>query len=177
MPTNLELKVKLKSFDKTKEILKNINAEFIHVLIQKDVYYKISGGLLKLRLENTKDSLLPDKQSLIKYNRDEKGADRFSNYDVLNFSSGKTEEFFNSIFKVEAVVQKTRQLYLFDNTRIHLDEVKGLGKFLELETLVIKGKADAKKRFDFIKKSLMLNNLDEIKKSYRDLIIARNNIK
>jgi|GEM_PF-300352 predicted adenylyl cyclase CyaB len=177
MPTNLELKVKLKSFDEVKKILNNINAEFIHILIQKDVYYKIPDGLLKLRIENSDSSLLPERQSLIKYNRDEKGADRFSDYEVLNFSSGKTEKFFNSIFKIEAVVQKKRQLYLFENTRVHLDEVKGLGKFLELETLVIKGKTDAKKRFDFIKKTLMLDDLDEIKKSYRDLIIARNNKK
>ena len=52
--------------------------------------------------------------------------------------------------KVEAVVEKKRLLYMYDNTRIHLDEVKGLGKFLELETLVLSGLKDAKNRFNKI---------------------------
>lgn len=164
MPVNLELKIKLDSFKRVKKLLNEIDADFIKVLQQKDIYYKISGGLLKLRIEN-------NQQSIIKYLRDEKGSDRFSNYEVLKFSLGDVERFFGTIFKIEAVVEKKRHLYLFDNTRIHLDEVNDLGNFLELETLVINGKADAKKRFDFIKKSLELDEHREIKKSYRDLII------
>ena len=42
---------------------------------------------------------------------------------------------------------KERKLFWFNNTRIHLDEVKELGNFLELETLLLDGKADAEKRF------------------------------
>lgn len=164
MPLNLELKVKLKSFNKTKKLLEGINAEFIKTLNQKDVYYKIKGGLLKLRIEN-------DEQSIIKYLRDEKGKDRFSDYDFLRFSYGSAEKFFDSVFKTEAVVRKKRLLYMFDNTRIHLDSVKGLGNFLELETLVLDGKNDAKKRYEYIKKVLELEDIPELKKSYRDLII------
>ena len=165
MPLNLELKVKLNSFKRVNKLLKKLDAGFTKTLNQKDVYYKISGGLLKLRIEN-------GEQSIIKYLRDEKGKDRFSNYDYLKFSYGNAENFLKEILKIEAVVQKKRLLYMYDNTRIHLDTVKGLGYFLELETLVINGKNDAKKRFAFIKEALELNELAEIKKSYRDLIIA-----
>lgn len=165
MSLNLELKVKLESFKKVNKLLKEINAEFVKTLDQKDIYYKIRGGLLKLRIEN-------GEQSIIKYLRDEKGKDRFSNYDYLKFNYGNAEKFLKDIFKVEAVVQKKRLLYMFDNTRVHLDKVKGLGYFLELETLVLNGKNDAKKRFAFIKKVLELDGMKEIKKSYRDLIIA-----
>ncbi len=170
MPLNLELKVKLNSFRKTSGLLKKINADFIQALSQKDVYYRTSGGLLKLRIEN-------GKQSIIKYLRDEKGSERFSNYEFLKFESGNGESFFNNIFKIEAVVQKKRLLYIYDNTRIHLDTVKGLGRFLELETLVLKGKNDAKRRFAFVKKVLELEALPELKKSYRDLIISSKNSK
>ena len=36
---------------------------------------------------------------------------------------------------VRGVVEKTRRLYLWRHTRIHLDEVEGLGRFVELETV------------------------------------------
>lgn len=164
MPQNLELKVKLASHKEVKKHLKNIKASFIKTLNQKDVYYKIPNGLLKLRIEN-------GKQSIIKYMRNEKGKDRFSNYEVLHFSSGDSEKFFKDFFKIETVVEKKRKLFMYDYTRIHLDEVKGLGDFLELETLVINGKADAKKRFKTIIGLLDLVKYDEIRKSYRDLML------
>ena len=168
MPVNLELKVKLKSFSGVNKLLKEINAVFVKTLNQKDVYYKNHGELLKLRIEN-------GEQSIIKYLRDEKGSDRFSDYEVLDFKNGNAEKFFNKIFKIEAVVQKKRQLFMFDNTRVHLDLVKGLGNFLELETLVINGKADAKKRYSEIIKLLKLDQYQSIRKSYRNLMIESRN--
>jgi len=56
MPLNLELKVKLKSFTKVNKLLKEINAGFVKTLNQKDIYYKNTGGLLKLRIENGEQS-------------------------------------------------------------------------------------------------------------------------
>jgi len=169
MPVNLELKTKLKGHIKVQKILNSIGAEYEGILNQKDVYYSVPIGLLKLRIEN-------GGESLIYYNRDEKGKDRWSDYDYLLFSGSGAEKMFNKIFEVETIVQKKRQLFLYDNTRIHLDTVKKLGKYLELETLVIKGKSDAQKRFKHIMDLLELKDLPEIRKSYRDLMIENKNI-
>ncbi len=166
MPLNLELKVKLSSHAEIKDSLNLINAGFVKTLNQKDIYYKTGSGLLKLRIEN-------GEQSIIKYLRDESGSDRFSNYEVLHFSDGDAEKFFNDIFQIETVVEKKRLLYLYDNTRVHLDEVTGLGNFLELETLVLDGKDDAKKRYKTIIKLLSLDRYEAIKMSYRDLIMKK----
>jgi adenylate cyclase class 2 len=163
MQKNLELKIRCGSFAKIKKSLNEINAEFKGKLIQKDVYYKISKGLLKLRIENRH-------QSLIKYLRDEKGKDRWSDFQVLKFADGDAEEFLRQIFNIETVVEKKRLLYMYDDTRIHLDEVKGLGKFLELETLVLSGLPDAKKRFKKIISLLDLDFNNQIKNSYKILI-------
>ncbi len=163
MPKNLELKIYCSSFSGLKKTLKVINAEFSGELIQKDVYYKNEKGLLKLRIEN-------GEQSLIKYLRDEEGKDRWSDFHVLKFSGGNTEEFFNDIFEVEAVVEKKRLLYMYNNTRVHLDEVKGLGNFLELETLVLSGLKDAQNRFNKIIDLLGLDIKKQIKNSYKILI-------
>jgi len=72
-------------------------------------------------------------------------------------------------------------LYIFKNTRIHLDEVYGinelqhklkkLGFFLELENVILNGKA--KHEFDKIISLLNLNVEQQIRASYRDLITAK----
>ncbi len=167
MPSNLEIKIPLNNFDDVLKRIKQNDCEFKAELNQKDVYYKINEKLLKLRIEN-------GTCSLIKYLRDENAKDRFSNYEVLNISNPNAEEFFNDIFENYAVVEKKRILYLYDNTRIHLDEVKNLGMFLELETLVIAGKVDAIKRFNNVVSFLNLDVSTQIKASYKDLILDFN---
>ena len=166
MPINLEIKIQLDSQKSAKKVLNNLHAEFVKVINQKDVYYSMQGSLLKLRIED-------EGESLIKYNRDEKNPDRFSHYDVIYFKSSGSEKIFNSIFTVEAVVLKKRFLYLYNNTRIHLDTVQDLGTFMEFETLVINGMDDAKERFDFLINKFEIDKTKQIKCSYRDLILNK----
>lgn len=166
MPVNLELKIKIDSFDSLIEKLKSINAKQDSILLQKDIYYKIPDGLLKLRIEN-------GTKTLIFYNRDETSENRWSDFNLLKIKDDNAEEFLNKLFVVEEVVEKERKLFWFNNTRIHLDEVKELGNFLELETLVLDGKADAEKRFDEIVRLLNLDLSKQIKKSYKNLIAEK----
>jgi len=165
VPTNLELKIKVTSHQSLIKILEQIGAENKEKLIQKDVYYSIPNGLLKLRIEN-------GNESLIYCNRNENDKNRWSVFEVLKFANGKGEKFFNNLFDVEVIVKKKRELFYYDDTRIHLDTVKFLGKFLELETLVINSKVDAKKRFEKIISLLKLDESKQIRKSYRDLIMG-----
>ncbi len=163
MPTNLELKAKLDNFRKIKSLLKKINAEHCGILNQRDTYFKAKGFLLKLRRVN-------GEYELIKYIRDEKTKKRWSNFELLKIEGKNPEKYLSSFLKVEAVVEKKRELYMFKNTRIHLDTVKGLGKFIELETIVDKGKIDAQKRFNELVDLLDLDLTKQIKTSYRFLI-------
>ncbi|KAF0141962.1 MAG: adenylate cyclase [Stygiobacter sp.] len=165
MPLNLELKIKVNSHSPIESTLKKNGAEFRGILKQKDVYYKTKSGLLKLRVEGKSFTL-------IKYLRDEKGK-RWSNYELLDLRGKNPEKYLESFLNIEAVVEKKRKLYLYDNTRVHLDEVKGLGKFLELETLLVAGKSDATRRFDFVKQMLGIENHEQIRKSYRNLILKK----
>ncbi|HEV3416932.1 MAG TPA: CYTH domain-containing protein, partial [Pirellulales bacterium] len=41
-----------------------------------------------------------------------------------------------SALGIRVVVRKTRRIYLSQNVRIHLDEVDGLGSFLEFEAVL-----------------------------------------
>lgn len=162
MAYNLELKTKIKSFDFYENILNKICDEYKGIIKQKDIYYKFKNGLLKLRIEN-------NSYSLIKYLRDE-DKKRWSNYELLELKGKNPEKYLNDIFEVDIVVKKVRKVYLYKNTRVHLDDVKGLGKFLELETLLIKDRNDATKRFNEIKELLHLTDCIEIRKSYKNLL-------
>lgn len=166
MPLNLELKIKIDSFDSFIEKLKSINAKQDSVFLQKDIYYKVPTGLLKLRIEN-------GTKTLIYYNRNEVSENRWSDFNLLKIEDDNAEEFLSKLFVVEQIVEKERKLFWFNNTRIHLDEVKELGNFLELETLVLDGKADAEKRFDEIVQLLNLDLSKQIKKSYKNLIAEK----
>lgn len=164
MPINLELKCKVGSLRKFRLILRKAGGEYRGVLTQKDIYIKNNRALLKLRLQK-------EKNELIKYNRDESGRKRWSYYEILNVSGKAPENYFKSLFDVETVVEKKRELWIYKNTRIHLDKVKNLGLFLELETLVLNGKKEAGKRFNEIIRLLKLSTKNQILASYRDLML------
>lgn len=166
MAKNLEIKVQLKSHKDVKEILNKNKIRFKELLNQKDIYYKVNRGILKLRIEN-------DTQTLIFYDRNEKSKKRWSDYYLLDLSSTDANKYLKRFLDVMVIVKKRRELYLYKNTRIHLDYVQGLGYFLELETRVINGLNDAEKRFNYLLDLLELRSKKEIRASYKDLLLAK----
>lgn len=166
MPKNLEIKVKLTSHKEIKSILKKLKIPLKELLIQKDIYYKVKTGILKLRIEN-------NKQTLIFYDRNEKSKKRWSDYHLLEINNTDGNKYLKRFMDVLTIVDKKRELYLYKNTRIHLDHVKNLGYFLELETRVINGLKDAEKRFNYLLDVLNLRDRKEIRASYKDLLLKK----
>lgn len=166
MARNLEIKVKLDSHRVIKSILAKNKIRLSEVLHQKDIYYKVPSGLLKLRIENSK-------QTLIFYERNEKSKKRWSDYFLLDINSNDAENFFDKFLKRVIEVKKIRELYLFNNTRIHLDKVEKLGYFLELETRVVNGLRDAEKRFGYLVDLLDLKKYPELRNTYRNLLLEK----
>lgn len=167
MAINLELKISIISYEKLIENIYLNNIELNKTLLQKDIYYKFDKGLLKLREQN-------GEFQLVKYNRNEKGKDRWSHYSLLFLRGDNIEEYLNDLFEVEVIVEKERKLFLYKNTRIHLDKVKYLGNYLELET-VVEGisKEEAIIEFQNVVNFLELDMSTQIKKSYRDLMMEK----
>lgn len=166
MSQNIELKIKLETFNDILNILKKNEVQKEAVLKQRDIYYKQKDGLLKLRIYSTNGEV-------IYYKRDESAKDRVSNYQILNVDPKEAEEFFKYIFETEVEVKKVRFLYLYKNTRIHLDEVEGLGKFLELETVVKGSTEDGIDEFNSVVELLRLDTSKQLKSSYRTILLER----
>jgi len=166
MAKNLEIKVKLNSHKQVKEILKQNNIHLKGLLFQKDIYYKVNRGILKLRIENVT-------QTLIFYDRNEQSKKRWSDYYLIDLSKVDANIYLKRFLDVLVIVKKKRELFIYKNTRIHLDYVQGLGYFLELETRVVNGLKDAEKRFNYLLDLLDLRSKKEIRASYKDLLMKK----
>jgi predicted adenylyl cyclase CyaB len=108
------------------------------VIPQEDTFFPTVKGRLKLR------QLAPHHGQLVYYERTDASGPKRSNYSI--FETENPESLKNTLslaLGVRGVVRKTRTLYLVGQTRVHLDEVEGLGEFMELEVVLRAGQADA----------------------------------
>ena len=163
---NLEFKAKCDSLDALRGRLVDLQAENRHTMKQLDTYFNVPQGRLKLREINT------DKAELIYYERSDLAESRYSNYQVCDIPE---PEIFKQIatmaWGVKAVVEKRRELWMFGDTRIHLDEVKDLGQFVELETVIHnQTEAEAQAEHRLVKDTLGIKEEDLVSVSYSDLI-------
>jgi predicted adenylyl cyclase CyaB len=81
-----------------------------------------------------------DRGELIYYERSDQAGPKRSQYFISR--TGEPRQLLivlESAFGIRGIVRKKRWLYMVDNTRIHLDEVDGLGSFLELEVVLSPG--------------------------------------
>lgn len=126
---NVEYKAELRDLALAKMICQSIGATFIGVLEQTDTYFQIPAGRLKKR-EQTGEP-----PEWIFYDRDNRTKPKLSHFNIYTEEEAR-ERFGLAPLPVWIVVKKRRHLYLIGNVRIHLDEVEGLGAFLEFEAMV-----------------------------------------
>lgn len=167
---NIEIKVEAKSFQDIVTILINMKATPKEKLSQIDTYYLIKNSIrLKTREINKKNL------ELIYYKRANNQKSKKSSYDIMPYEYKNKQNLKNilkKIFGVKVIVRKERQLWIYKNTRIHLDQVKNLGKYIELETVIknISPKKAMEEHLSIINK-LELNKLKKVAHSYSDLML------
>lgn len=164
---NLELKVKYPDFTFVKKVCKSINAKHSGVLMQTDTFYKHNKGRLKLRNINNKQF------ELIYYNRTNTKTEKISEYEIIRMQDEMpVKKLLKEFLGVRGVVRKKRELYLWENVRIHLDAVRGLGKFLEFEIVCCnsKGLKAAPEKMKKLKKIFGISSKDLICVSYIDML-------
>ncbi len=128
---NIELKARLPNVEDARAVASRIGAEFVGELKQTDTYFAVANGRLKLR------QIEGQAAELIGYERPDDIASRTSRYRLVSVAEPDLmKQTLGDALDVLGVVEKTRQLYLFENVRIHLDQVRDLGSFLEFEAVL-----------------------------------------
>ncbi len=134
MATNLELKCRTKSLESAHTAARSLGIQPTEILLQTDVYFAVPSGRLKLRRIAGKPA------ELIQYDREDAPGARWSRYSRFEVSEPDVlQEMLANALGIRGIVQKTRTLYLYGAARIHLDNVEGLGAFLEFEIVETEG--------------------------------------
>jgi predicted adenylyl cyclase CyaB len=166
---NVEIKVRLRARARVERALARLPARDAGRESQFDVFYKCPHGRLKLR-ESSREGAV-----LIHYERADAPTLRTSDYALVRVADAEAlRRLLDVALGRCGEVRKERHLYLVDNVRVHLDEVEGLGSFLELEAVVDAAhpEPDCRARAAALLDSLGVAPGDELAVAYVDLLAA-----
>lgn len=165
---NIEIKASCSNPEIIEEILLENNAKYIGEDHQIDTYFNTKKGRLKLRegkIEN----------SLILYNRIETKGLKKS--EVILYKPKDDikdlKQILVNTLKIWVIVDKTRKIFFIDNVKFHIDNVKNIGSFIEIEAIDKEGNIGEEKLKEQCTKYIKLlkvKSSDLIDKSYSDLI-------
>ncbi len=164
---NIEIKARSTRNDKIRSILKSKNADFKGTDHQVDTYFKVPDGRLKLRQGNIENSLIFYRRE----NTSEPKESDVSLYRAKEISDLK-QVLINALGEL-VTVDKQREIYFIDNVKFHLDKVKNLGEFVEIEAI---GKQEKEretllKQCNYYLQLFEINEEDLISVSYSDMLL------
>ena len=165
---NIEFKARTNNIEALEEKLLSLNPQFIGEDHQKDTYYNVKTGRLKLREGNIENAL-------IWYQREDvKGAKQS---DILLYKhppDDALKNILNKVHGVKIIVDKIRKIYFVENVKFHFDRLEGLGTFVEVEAIDSNGEIGIEKlkeQCDFYINFLEIKTEDFMKKSYSDMMM------
>jgi adenylate cyclase, class 2 len=127
---NIELKATDLDPSASLEVCRALGAEDCGTIAQRDTYFEVARGGLKLREEQ------PGRPHLIQFERASEPQQRESRYRIIEVSDGTALcAALAAAIGIRGVVVKHRHLLLWQSVRIHLDAVEQLGTFIELEAV------------------------------------------
>jgi adenylate cyclase, class 2 len=165
---NFEFKAKASNIKLLEDKLLTLNPIFIGEDNQKDTYYNVQQGRLKLREGNIENAL-------IWYNRQDYAGAKQS--DILLYKHAPDEALKHILEKlhgIKVIVEKKRKIYFLDNIKFHFDRIELLGTFVEVEAIDKDGSIGLVKLQEQIKYYTSFFNVtknDFINVSYSDLLL------
>lgn len=134
MPRNIEIKARVDDLPALTTRVAALADAGPFEILQDDTFFPCAAGRLKLRVFSDVAG------ELIFYRREDREGPKESSYTVSPTSCpGSLREALELAYGVAGRIVKRRTLYLVGRTRVHLDQVAGLGNFLELEVVLEDG--------------------------------------
>ena len=167
LPSNIEIKARARNFDEIRRRAEELSKTSAEVIAQEDTFFRTPAGRLKLRI------FAEDRGQLIYYNRLDQEGPKRSDYHIAHTSDpANLRRVLELAYGIRGVVRKTRYLYLVGQTRVHLDDVDGLGQFMELEVVMREGQSDAEGQAiaEGLMESLGVEKTDLLDGAYMDLL-------
>jgi homotetrameric cytidine deaminase len=165
---NIELKARVPQPARTLELALALGAEDRGEIAQTDTYFARARGRLKLREQQ------PGDDELVQYRRADTASTRESEYRRVPVADAPAlRQALDAALGTLVVVQKRRRLLVHENVRIHLDEVEGLGSFIELEAVAAPG-ADLgaeHAKVSRLREQLQIPEDSLVAQSYSDLLL------
>jgi len=152
------------------QIARQLKADDLGPLAQEDVYFHCPFGCLKIRRIN--ESVAGE---LVAYRREDQPQAKISNYEVVHVSDAvQLREALEMTLGVRVIVRKTRHLFLWKNIRIHLDQVEGLGSFIEFEAVLVDegDEEDAARDLASLQEKFQITSDDLLSGSYSEMLLV-----
>jgi predicted adenylyl cyclase CyaB len=128
---NVEIKARVTDPTRLEERLAQLKVDSVHELHQVDTFFCVPSGRLKLR------ELGDGAAELIHYHRADRSDAKLSDYErVAVPDAHRMRAVLTRALGVRGTVTKNRTVMLVGKTRVHVDTVEGLGRFLELEVVL-----------------------------------------
>jgi predicted adenylyl cyclase CyaB len=171
LPQLFEFKARIDNWLHIERKLLTLNPLFKGVDIQRDTYFNVPDGRLKLREGSIENAL-------IHYHRNNIAGAKPS--DVLLYPhqpEHALKEILKKALGIKIIIRKTRKIYFIENVKFHFDQVESLGNFIEVEAIDNDGSIGTEKlekQCNYFISFLGIKKEDFIAESYSDLLLNKN---
>ena len=167
---NVEIKARSIDPERIRKYLKANAAVFKGVDEQTDTYFLVANGRLKLREGNIENNL-------IYYERDNMAGPKNSHFDLVKIQDAAgIKDVLTRSCGIKTIVRKMREIYYLDNVKFHIDEVPGLGSFVEIEAgnvLADRTEDQLREQCEFYLRQFGIEERDLLTSSYSDMQLEK----
>ncbi len=171
---NVEIKARCKDAGPVRDYLVSNGAILKGTDHQTDTYFNVPNGRLKLREGNIENNL-------IFYERPDQAGPKQSAFQLVHVpDAAGLKKSLAAATGIKVIVEKIREIYYIGNVKFHIDEVPGLGSFVEIEAGNISApEMDAvqlKAQCDFYLTAFGIAEKELVEVSYSDLLMKKQGI-
>ena len=165
--TKIEIKARIRKYEKVIRILTLIQAVHERTEKQLDTYFSVDNGRLKLREIDGHES------KLIQYFRNQDVTPKQCNYAIVRVQNA--DKFGRMLSRVHGIYQqvsKVREYWTWNQVNIHLDQVDELGSFIEFEAIVgnFQLHMDAEDKFIYLMSQFNIQPGDVLHTDYAEMV-------